>query len=344
MLTRRVLLGGTAAALALPAIVRAQGSKPEISSLVLGFGIDPPFAPHIVAMQKGWLKDAGFTDVKTQTFASGNLAGEALVGGQIHLWTPGNLPPIAMAANGIPITVLATNCVNWNLEKLVVRDDANVMKPEDLYNIRIGLIQGSTSSAFVYYMAERYKLDQSKLQLVNLPPPEQLAAFTSGDIKGLVCWEPWPYRALAAAKSRVVQSGLYSYFGGPKGEPAKVSNNRSLNVVSKDFLARNPNAARALLGVLVRAQKFVADPANKQESIRLFSEFQKQDPAMNTAIWDNYVFDPTFNEAYIDDMRKTTDYLLKAGRIRQNIDPLAYSNTALLKEIDPALVKIEGKA
>jgi ABC-type nitrate/sulfonate/bicarbonate transport system substrate-binding protein len=345
MTTRRNLLAGAAvcaAGLAAPALVRAQAPKPELNALSLGFGIDPPFAPHIMAMRKGWFDEAGFTSVKTQSFASGNLAGEALMAGQIHLWTPGNLPPIAMAANGIPIVVLGTNCVNWNLEKLVVRDDAKVAKPEDLYGIKIGLIQGSTSSAFVHYLAKHYGLDEKRLQLVNLPPPEQLAAFTSRDVQALLCWEPWPYRALAAAPSRVVHSGLVSGFDGNKGERVKVSNNRSLWVTSQDFAQRNPNATRALLGVMVKAQRYVADPKNQDEVIAAFSEFQKQDPAMNKAIWDNFVFDATFDQAYVDDMNRTTEYLVTAGRIRRSVEPMSFSHTGLLRDIDPNLVKVAG--
>ena len=143
MSTRRhfIATGATLAAgviAALPRSLSAQAGKPESATLSLGFGIDPPFAPHIVAMQKGYFREAGFSDVKTRTFQSGNLAGEALVAGEIQLWTPGNLPPISMVHNGIPVVVVGTASVNWDVEKLTVRKDANVSAPEDLYKIKIG--------------------------------------------------------------------------------------------------------------------------------------------------------------------------------------------------------------
>jgi ABC-type nitrate/sulfonate/bicarbonate transport system substrate-binding protein len=339
---RAVLTAGTtlAAGLAAPTFLHAEGL--ETTTLSLGFGIDLPFALHVVAINKGWFAEAGFTEVKTQSFTSGNLAGEALMAAQIQVWTPGNLPPIAMAANGVPVVVLGTNCRNWNLEKLVVRNDANVTKPEDLYNVKIGLVQGSTSSAFVYQLAKHYKLDEKRLQLINLAPPEQLAALTSKDAQALVCWEPWPFRILAAVPSTVVHTGLFSGFAANKGERVKVSDNRSVWVTSQDFARRNPKATRAVLEVLLKAQRYVADPKNKDEVIKMFSEFQKQDVAMNTPIWDNYVFDATFDQGYVDDMTRTTEYLLAAGRIRQNIEPMSYAHTALLKSIDPNLVKVDG--
>ena len=60
-----------------------------------------------MGIQKGWFKEAGFTEVTTKTFTAGVLAGEALVAGQIQLWTPGQLPPISMFHNGIPVVLLA---------------------------------------------------------------------------------------------------------------------------------------------------------------------------------------------------------------------------------------------
>ncbi|MEO6407943.1 MAG: ABC transporter substrate-binding protein, partial [Burkholderiaceae bacterium] len=91
-----------AAATSWPAGAWAQ-AKPETANLALGFGLDPVFAPHMVAINKGWFREAGFNEVTTKTFTGGALAGEALVAGEIQLWTPGNLPPISMAHNGVPI-------------------------------------------------------------------------------------------------------------------------------------------------------------------------------------------------------------------------------------------------
>src|SRR5438045_1519608 len=111
------LNAGSAAVMlaSLPGTTWAQ-AKPETAKLALGFGLDPVFAPHMVAMTKGWFKDAGFTEVTTKTFSGGALAGEALVANEIQLWTPGNLPPISMAHNGVPIVVLGTNAIAWAVD------------------------------------------------------------------------------------------------------------------------------------------------------------------------------------------------------------------------------------
>lgn len=104
----------------------------ETDTLSISIGPDLPFLVHIVAKEKGWFDEAGFKNVEFKTFASGNLAGEALLADEIQLWTPGNLPPVSMAHNGVPVVVLGTNAVSHGLEKIVVRQDAGVENPEDL--------------------------------------------------------------------------------------------------------------------------------------------------------------------------------------------------------------------
>jgi ABC-type nitrate/sulfonate/bicarbonate transport system substrate-binding protein len=339
---RRTFIATTTGAALAPSIVRAQ-AKPESAKLGIGFGLDPVFAPHIVAMQKGWLRDAGFTDITTPSFTSGALAGEALIAGQIHLWTPGNLPPISMANSGVPAVVLGTNCIATKAEQLVVRNDANVTKPEDLYRIRIGLLAGSTASATLHNLAKHYGLDAAKLQVVNMPPPEQLAALTSNNIQALLCWQPWAYNALKLGTTTMLHSGTTSGFAANKGAAVGVSATRSIFVASEEFVRKSPNATRILMAVLVRGQKYVADPANRTEVLDLVAAQTKQDRALVEAIWGDYAFDPTFDEAYVRDMESMSGFLVASGRLRAPKHPLDYTFSDPVAAADPALVRLPGR-
>jgi ABC-type nitrate/sulfonate/bicarbonate transport system substrate-binding protein len=344
MKRRTFLAGMTAAAAGGTMAGRAVAqAKPETSKLALGFGLDPVFAPHMVAISKGWFRDAGFGDVTTKTFAGGALAGEALVADEIQLWTPGNLPPISMAHTGVPIVVLGTNCIASAADKLVIRKDANVRTPEDLYKVKIGLLQGSTASADLYYLAKHYGLDDKRLQVVNMPPPEQIASLNSGNTQGLLCWEPWGYNALKPGNTDLVHTGDVSGFSGNKGAKVKISYTRSLFVASQDFVKRNPVATRRMVEVLLRAQRYVADPKNRDEVVTLFCNETKQDRTLALAIWDEFVFDPTFDDAYVKDMQMMTAYLEASGRLKAPKSPLDYTYTAPLAAADPALVKVPGR-
>jgi ABC-type nitrate/sulfonate/bicarbonate transport system substrate-binding protein len=342
---RRTFLAGMTAAAAggtLGGRAVAQ-AKPETDKLALGFGLDPVFVPHMVAMSKGWFRDAGFTEVITKTFAGGALAGEALVADQIQLWTPGNLPPISMAHTGVPIVVLGTNCIASAADKLVIRKDANVRTPEDLYKVKIGLLQGSTASADLYYLAKHYGLDDKRLQVVNMPPPEQIAALNSGNTQGLLCWEPWGHNALKSASNELIHTGEVSGFAANKGAKVKISYTRSLFVAGQDFVKRNPIATTRMMAVLLRGQRYVSDPKNREEVITLFSEQTKQDKALAHAIWDEYEFNPAFDDAYVKDMEMMSGYLVASGRLKSPKHPLEYTYTAPLAAADAALVKVPGR-
>jgi ABC-type nitrate/sulfonate/bicarbonate transport system substrate-binding protein len=345
---RRTFVSGSAAAagatLAGGIVPRAFAqAKPEVTRLNLGFGLDPVFAPHMVAMQKGWFRDAGFTEVGTKTFTGGALAGEALVAGEIALWTPGNLPPISMSHSGVPVVVLGTNALAMSADRLVARKDANVRTPEDLYRIRIGLLQGSTASADLYYLARHYKLDDKKLQVVNMPPPEQLAALNSGSVQAMLCWQPWGYNALKSGNTELIHTGLTSEFAANKGKSAQISYTRSLFVASQEFVRKNPIATRRMMEVLLRGQRYVADPKNRNEVVTLFVNETKQDRALADAIWDQYTFDPAFDERYVRDMERLTEFLVASGRLKSPKHPLDYTYTDPVAAVDPSLVKVPGR-
>lgn len=318
-------------------------AKPEVTKLGLAFGLDPVFAPHMIAMQKGWFRDAGFAEVTTKTFSGGALAGEALVSGDIQLWTPGNLPPISMTHSGVPIVVLGTNSLAMAADWLVARKDAGVRAPEDLYRTKIGLLQGSTASAVLYYLAKHYQLDEKRLQVVNMPPPEQLAGLNSNAIQAMLCWQPWGYNAMKGGNADLVHTGLVSGFAANKGQPVQVSYTRSLFVASQEFVTKNPVATRRMVEVLVRAQRYVADPKNRNEVVTLFVEQSKQDRALADAIWDQYTFDPVFDERYVRDMDRLSDYLVASGRLKSPKSPLEYTYTDPVAAVDPALVKVPGR-
>jgi ABC-type nitrate/sulfonate/bicarbonate transport system substrate-binding protein len=324
-------------------IASAQATKPETTRLGMAFGLDPVFAPHMVAIQKGWFRDAGFTDITTRSFAGGAIAGEALVAGEIQLWTPGNLPPISMTHSGVPIVVLGTNALAMAADRFVARKDANVRAPEDLYRIKIGLLQGSTASAFLHYLAKHYNLDEKRLQVVNMPPPEQLAALNSNAVQAMLCWQPWGYNAMKTGNADLVHSGLVSGFAANKGQAVQVSYTRSLFVASQEFVRKNPVATRRMMEVLLRAQRFVAYKPNRNEVISLFVEQTKQDRALAEAIWDEFTFDPTFDANYVRDMERMSDYLVAAGRLKSPKPPLEYTYTDPVAAFDPSLVKVAGR-
>ena len=330
--------------LPLLAVAQDDDGELETTQLRLGFGVDPVFAPHIVAIEKGWFEEAGFETIETVTFTAGALAGEALAAGEIELWTPGNVPPISMRHNGLPIVVVGTNTLAY-IDRFVARTDAGLEEPEDLYDIRIGLLEGSTASAVLENIVNEYELDILRMQVVNLPPPEQLTSIINNDIQAFIVWNPWPYLAMQeeGVEVEVLHSGTESFFAWDEGREFQASFTRSLWVMGEDFIRDNPNAANAIMQVLYRAQDYVADPENREEVVELISEFLDQPVEQNEALWDDYQFVNIFDEDYVRDMEAYTEFLYEAGRIESMEDPMSYTYTGFMELYNPDNVVIEGE-
>ena len=347
---KKVALVAVACAMLVAPVVSAQEATtepqecgvPEVTDISLGFGVDAVFAPHIIGIEKGWFEEAGFTSVDTPTFTAGALAGEALAAGEIELWTPGNIPPISMIHNGLPIVVVGINTDAY-IDRLVVRSDAGLEEPEDLYDIRIGLLEGSTASAVLSKIAEQYDLDVNRFQVVNLPPPEQLTSLINNDIQAMIVWNPWPFLALAEPELdvEIMHSGTEANF--PWDDSAyQSSNTLSLWVMSEDFVRESPNAACAIVQVLLRGQEYVRDPENQEEVIELLAEWNDQPVELIEQMWADYSFDPTIGENYVRDMQAYTEFLFEAGRIDDQIDPLDYTYTGFVQGYNPEYVEVEG--
>lgn len=320
-------------------------SKPELetTSVSIGLGLDPGLAPQMVAIDKGFLTDEGFTDVTSSTYAAGALAGEALAAGEIDLWGPGNLPPINMRHNGVPIVVVGTAASGWS-EKLIVREDANIQTPEDLTKIKIGSLTGATSN-IINNLAKANGLDPADIQTVNLTPPEQMVALANNEVQGLVIWNPWPAQFEKDHPDIPIQylwENNVSYFPWADGEEMKASNSRMVFVLKEDFVKDNPNSSEALMSAMFKAQQWLADPANRDEAIAIFAKYTEYPTDVIEKIWDDYVFEPNLDAAYLTDMQAYTDFLAGVGAIKDPQDPASYTYPAFVAEVDPSAADIEG--
>jgi ABC-type nitrate/sulfonate/bicarbonate transport system substrate-binding protein len=315
--------------------VGTEAGEVEYEKLVLHFQPNDVFAPHSVGIKKGWFKEAGFKKIEWKTFTAGALAGEALIGGEIHVWNPGNLPVISMRHNGVPVVIAGVLTV-CPAEYLYVRNDAGVKKPEDLYKIRIGLLAGSTQTGVMENLALHYGLDPSKFEIVNLPPPEQVTSLLNNDIQASPLFPPFSYYPdVRAVATYMFDSLAFSHTNVPV-------------VFTESFIRKNPNAAKAILEVLLRGQAYCENPGNKEEVMKIHQEFTEQSMEIIEMGWEPYWGHPDLpngpiNERFVADMQNYTDFLQSHGRIKDAMHPLDYTYTGFLEEVKPEFVEIKGK-
>ncbi len=312
---------------------KAEEGGLELTEITIQYQLNTLFAVQSVALEKGWFEEAGFTKVNIKNFTSGNLAGEALIAGELSVWVPGNMPVISMRHNGVPIVV--TGMLNvCPAEYLLVRKDAGVSKPEDLYNITIGLVVGSTAQGVLWNLANHYGLDNERLNVVNLAPPEQITALRNNEIQAMLVWPPAAYQVRDIA-DYMFDSKKFSHTDVPM-------------VFAESFLKKYPNTAKAIMEVLYRGQDWCADQSNWDEAQRIHAKRSEQPLELVKEMWLDY-WDPSqpngyLDQRFVDDFRGYTAFQKATGRIREPIqDILAYTDTDILKQIKPSYVKVEGK-
>ena len=309
----------------------AKGNGPELKDITVMTQTNPAFATMSVALEKGWFKEAGFNQVKVLNFTSGNEAGQALISGRLDVWLPGNLPVITMRNNGLPI-VIAGNLTYAPAEMLMVRNDAGVKTPADLYKIKIGLMEGSTASAVLYNLAKANGLDMAKMNLVNLQPPEQVTALRNNEIQALVCWPPQPLQVKDVA--------TYMF------DSMKYSETEVPIVFGANLLRQDPNTAKAILSVLYRAQEFVLQhPAEAQQ---IHATASQQPLTLVKEMWPFYwSAGPAFghiDDAFVNGYNNYTQYLVASGIItKKPVAVLSYIDTALLSQLHPSYVSVQGE-
>jgi ABC-type nitrate/sulfonate/bicarbonate transport system substrate-binding protein len=339
MRKRSILCGILILLLCLPALALfAAGDKVaegdlELTEITIQYQPNTLFAVQSVALEKGWFEEAGFEKVNIKNFTSGNLAGEALIAGELSVWVPGNMPVISMRHNGVPIVV--TGMLNvCPAEYLMVRNDAGVSKPEDLYGISIGLMVGSTAQGVLWNLANYHGLDNERLQVVNLAPPEQITALRNNEIQALLVWPPAAYKVKDIA-TYMFDSKDFSHTNVPM-------------VFAESFLKKYPNTAKAIMEVMYRGQDWCADQSNWEEAKAIHAKRSEQPLELVEEMWLDYwnPMQPNGNldDDYVEDFRGYTEFQKATGRIREPIeDILEYTYTGVLEEIKPEYVMVEGQ-
>ena len=115
-----------------------------------------------------------------------------------------------------------------------------------------------THAMWLYYWLAAYGIDPMKdAKVITVPPPQMVANMRVGNMDGYCVGEPWGARAILdkIGFTAVTTQAIWT------DHPEKVLG------TSADFVARNPNTARAVTAAILEAGKWIdASPANRQKT------------------------------------------------------------------------------
>ena len=147
----------------------------------------------LIVKDQGWLEEAlPDTTIKWVKFDSGADVNTAIIGGSVDIGLAGSSP----VAAGLSMPMNIAYKVPWihdvigAAESLAVRNSSGVTDIQGLEGKKVGTPFGSTSHYSLLAALELNGVDPTKVKIVDLQPPDILAAWQRGDIDGAYVWNP----------------------------------------------------------------------------------------------------------------------------------------------------------
>lgn len=162
------------------------------TSLVVGY--QQIVGPFVAAIADGSLdaaaKEAGYT-IDWRQFSSAGDITTALASGDVPIGVIGSTGAAAAATRGVDLQVFWILDNIGKSEALVAREGSGIVSPADLKGKKVAVPFVSTSHFHLLVgMNQVWKINPSEVEILNLKPPQIVAAWTRGDIDAAYVWPP----------------------------------------------------------------------------------------------------------------------------------------------------------
>jgi taurine transport system substrate-binding protein len=277
-----VLAGGLLVCLGLAS---AQAQTKEVT-----FAHQDMVVPFRVVQAAGAIEKATGYKIDWKLFGGGGDVIKAMASGDIPIGEAGSSPATAAIAQGLDVEVVwILDDIN-NAEQLVVAAKSGASDLAGLKGKKIATPFVSTSHYQLTYALDKAGIAAKDLQILNLRPPEILAAWERGDIDGAFIWDPVLAKIKASGGKAILSSADVAKQGAPTFDAIIV--NRAWAENNKDFVV-------ALLRAIDKADAdYRADAASytaDSDAVKAIAKVVGANPADVPASLSEYAF-PTAAE------------------------------------------------
>ncbi len=229
--------GGTQAA--------KEAAKPD--QIVIGVQTIPSGEPLVKAQYE---KEFG-TKVVLKQFDSGRDVNTAMAAGSIDIAILGSAPASIGIAKGIPYEVFWIHDIEGDNEALAVKNEANVQNIQGLKGKKIATPAGSTAHYSLLNALKVADVSASEVTILDMQPPEILAAWQRGDIDAAYVWQPTLAKLVSDGKILVTSREL----------AAKGIVTADVGIVRTDFARKYPDILKKYVALQGKAyQQFKNNP------------------------------------------------------------------------------------
>lgn len=173
-------------------------------------GFQLTYTPWKTQMERIKKEGLAGKSVEFVKFTSGTEVINAMASGSIDISLNGSSPTAAGFSRGVDLQVIYIYDNINDAEALVV--DESIASPQDLKGKTIAVPFGSTTHFHMMFALEQFGIDPKDLEVIDMSPPDMVAAWERGDINGGFVWDP----ALGRMKGKgrvLITSGDLSNWG-----------------------------------------------------------------------------------------------------------------------------------
>jgi ABC-type nitrate/sulfonate/bicarbonate transport system substrate-binding protein len=316
----------------------AQAQKPEVAEIDAWLVRDAQMSSQFaVADKMGYFKEEGIK-VNPRWYIAGTDLPSMWGAGNIHLGTATATMVVPIAAANQAIYNIAPQSDVAGTQQIVLgkKGQEIVKAPKDIEKLKIGMPKGASVTMAIQAMAKEVGADFTKIQFVNLSPPDAVTALAKGDIDAMAAWAPWVFNAVKQAGGKVYFTGNRSHIPGKEGQVDWLHVHAGV-VASGDMIKKNPNTLKAVLRALRKATDKIN--SDREGSVKIVATEMKTDEALTRDIMALNVYSMEMNDKIYKGMGEFVDFLHSLERIKQKFPAEQVMYTKILEDVDPKLVK-----
>ena len=290
-----------ACCLVVAAVVSSMRTRPPLPPIRFAYQDRIGSAICIVAVEKGFFKDAGLT-VKATRFDNDPACAAALQSGAADIATLGDAAAVIVTSEGAEAKIIASHAAGEHRHRVIGPENSPIKKPADLKGKRIAVKTGTSCHGGLLRLIAATQLKPEDLRIVDMSPADMPAALAKGSVDVFVASEPTPSVAEAqGARELATLGGLGTDYP-------------MLILVRADLIERHPAAVRRFVQALRRAETFLQRSPEEAGALLARATGLSLEATRRAVV--RHVYRLSLDEPTLEDLGRTARFLHEHGVIR----------------------------